>query len=108
MAELSDTKDLIKVEVAWAVPEEQVILAVNVPTDATLAAAIQASGVLERFTDIDLSVNDVGIFGERKPLDASLREGDRIEIYRPLQADPKEVRRRKAAEAKQRAKSTTG
>lgn len=92
--------DLIGVEVAYALPDQQVMLAVDVAPESTIEAAIRESGLLERFPEIDLEQNRVGVFGKLAKLSDSLRAGDRIEIYRPLIADPKEVRRRRAATAK--------
>jgi hypothetical protein len=88
------------VEVAFALPGEQVILALEVAPGTTVRQAIERSGVLERFPQIDLDDNKVGVFGKLTKLDAELRPGDRVEIYRPLIADPKEVRRQRAAEGK--------
>lgn len=98
MAEL----DLITVEVAYALPEEQVILSLDVPTDTHVEDAIKRSGMLERFPQIDLATDKVGIFGKICKLDASLHHKDRIEIYRGLIADPKESRRQKAEMAKKK------
>lgn len=92
--------DSITVEVAYALADKQIILPVRVPDGATLREAIDASGVLERFPDIDLAAQKVGVFGKLKKLDQPLREGDRVEIYRHLIADPKEVRKKRAAEGK--------
>ncbi|NVJ62134.1 MAG: RnfH family protein [Gammaproteobacteria bacterium] len=86
------------VEVTYAVPQEQFLAQVEVESDATVEDAIKASGVLERFPQIDLAQNKVGIFSKVTSLDTVLRERDRVEIYRPLIADPKEVRRKKAEE----------
>ena len=88
--------DLIAVEVAYALPDRQLMLAVDVPPETTVEGAIQASGMLQRYPEIDLAQNKVGVFGKLCALDAGLRAGDRIEIYRPLIADPKEVRRKRA------------
>jgi putative ubiquitin-RnfH superfamily antitoxin RatB of RatAB toxin-antitoxin module len=88
------------VEVAYALPTQQVILPVKVPTGSNAEAAIKASGVLAKFPEIDLAVNKIGVFGKLSKLDAELRHLDRVEIYRPLIADPKEVRRQRAAEGK--------
>jgi uncharacterized protein len=88
------------VEVAYALPTQQVILPVKVPTGSNAEAAILASGVLAKFPEIDLAVNKIGVFGKLSKLDAELRHLDRVEIYRPLIADPKEVRRQRAAEGK--------
>ena len=88
------------VEVAYALPTQQVILPVKVPTGSNAEAAIKASGLLAKFPEIDLAVNKIGVFGKLSKLDAELRHLDRVEIYRPLIADPKEVRRQRAAEGK--------
>lgn len=89
--------DLIGVEVAYALPTQQVMVAVDVAPESTVEAAIRESGVLDRFPEIDLNQNRVGVFGKLAKLSDGLQAGDRIEIYRPLIADPKEVRRRRAA-----------
>jgi putative ubiquitin-RnfH superfamily antitoxin RatB of RatAB toxin-antitoxin module len=89
--------DRIAVHVAYATPEEQVIVAIYVPSGATVQEAIEISGLLDRFPDLDLAVNRVGIFGRLRRLDDMVKAGERIEIYRPLRADPKEARRRRAA-----------
>lgn len=88
------------IEVAFALPNKQIIIPVLVHMDCTVQEAIQMSGIQGKFTEIDLSKNDVGIFGKLTTLDAKLRERDRVEIYRPLIADPKEIRRQRAAEGK--------
>jgi putative ubiquitin-RnfH superfamily antitoxin RatB of RatAB toxin-antitoxin module len=66
----------------------------------TVQQAIEDSGVLQRFPEIDLAKNKVGVFGKAAKLDALLQDGDRVEIYRPLIADPKEARKKRAAEGK--------
>jgi len=90
----------IKVEVVYALAHEQTLLSVEIPQGTTLGDAIKLSGMLEKHPDIDLAINKVGIFGKLSKLDTLLRERDRIEIYRPLIADPKEVRRKRAEEGK--------
>ena len=90
----------IDVEVAYARPDEQVILALQVPDGSTIEDAIRRSGVLERFPEIDLATNKVGVFGKVAKLDQPLVAGDRVEIYRPLIADPKEARKQRAAEGR--------
>lgn len=90
----------IAVEVVFAKPGEQALEQLHVPVDATVEAVIRQSGLLERFPEIDLSSNKVGIFGKATALAAKLNDGDRIEIYRPLIADPKEARKKRAAEGK--------
>jgi len=88
------------VEVAYAEPDTQVIIPLTVDEGTTLEQAIQQSGVLETFPDIDLAVNKVGVFGKLGKLNQVLRERDRVEIYRKLIADPKAVRKQRAAEGK--------
>jgi putative ubiquitin-RnfH superfamily antitoxin RatB of RatAB toxin-antitoxin module len=90
----------INVEIAFARPGEQALERLQVPVDATVESVILQSGFLERFPEIDLAANKVGVFGKATQLSATLSEGDRIEIYRPLIADPKEARKKRAAEGK--------
>ena len=92
--------NLIRVEVAYARPDEQVIIPVEVPEGTTLEQAIVQSRIQERFPEIQLNTAKVGVFGKLGKLSATVRAGDRVEIYRPLLADPKEVRKRRAAEGK--------
>lgn len=92
--------DQINIEVVYALPEEQVLLKLVVPDGTTVADAIKASGMLDKRPEIDLSANKLGIFGKLTKADAVLRDKDRIEIYRPLIADPKEVRRMRAEQGK--------
>lgn len=96
---MNDTP-LIHVEVAYALPQVQMLIPLNVPLGTTLEEAVKLSGVLEKFPDIDLTNNKVGIWNKASELTAVLREKDRVEIYRPLIADPKEVRRKRAEEGK--------
>lgn len=93
----------LRVEVCYALPEEQTLLELMVEKEATVEAVIQQSGVLELHPEIDLSKNKVGIFSKQTTLDATLHDGDRVEIYRPLLIDPKEVRKQRALKAKQEA-----
>jgi putative ubiquitin-RnfH superfamily antitoxin RatB of RatAB toxin-antitoxin module len=90
----------IIVEVAYALPNEQLIVPVKVQNGITAENAIHASGIMKKFPEIDLSVNKIGIFGKATRLDTVLRHLDRVEIYRPLIADPKEVRKQRAADGK--------
>lgn len=92
----------IAVQVVYATPEKQVLKEITVSEHATVEMAITSSGLLEEFPEIDLLKNDVGVFSERRQLSDAVRAGDRIEIYRPLVADPKEIRRRRAREASNR------
>jgi len=90
----------INVEVIYALPAQQPLLRVQLPEGATVGDAIRASGVLEAHPEIDLAKNKVGIFSKLVKLDEKVRDRDRVEIYRPLIADPKEVRRKRAEEGK--------
>ena len=92
--------DEILVEIAYALPEEQVIISIKVPTIFNVQQAIEKSGIQKKFPSIDLSKNKVGIFGKKTTLDHTLNDRDRIEIYRPLILDPKEMRRKRAAKKK--------
>lgn len=86
----------IRVQVCYARPDRQFLLELKVPEGTTLQSAVECSGLLQQAPEINLSENKTGIHGKVKPLDTVLREHDRIEIYRPLIADPKESRRRRA------------
>ncbi|QMA41129.1 RnfH family protein [Citrobacter freundii] len=86
----------IVVEVAYALPEKQYLQRLTLQQGATVEEAIRASGLLELRTDIDLSKNKVGIYSRSVKLADVLHDGDRVEIYRPLIADPKELRRQRA------------
>jgi len=92
--------DEILVEVAYALPEEQVIISIEVPKKINIKQAIEKSGIQKKFPEIDLSKNKVGIFGKQTTLDRLLSDRDRIEIYRPLILDPKEMRRKRASKKK--------
>ena len=95
----------ISIEVAYATPEKQLILVVEVPLGATLEMAINKSGILTHFPEIDLVRQKVGVFSKIKKLTDVLHTGDRLEIYRSLLIDPKEARRnRERANNKLRAK----
>lgn len=87
---------LIHIEVVYATPAEQCLLALSVPAETTIQAAIQTSGVLERFPELELAALRVGVFSKPRQLHDQVQEGDRIEIYRRLLVDPKEARRVKA------------
>ena len=87
----------MRIEVAFAKPGQQVILTLDLAEGATAKMAIQQSGILQRFPEIDLEKSKIGIFSKLCKLDHVLRQGDRVEIYRPLQADPKDARRTRAA-----------
>ena len=90
----------ILVEVVYALNDRQKLLSVKLPAGSTAEEAIRRSGILADFPEIDLAVNKVGIFSKAGKLETGLRDKDRVGIYRPLIADPKEVRRQRAAEGK--------
>lgn len=91
-----DNNEKYFIEVTYALPEEQVLITLDVEQGTTAEQAVKLSGVLERFTEIDLTKNKLGIFGKTTKVDQVLRDKDRVEIYRPLIADPKESRRKRA------------
>jgi putative ubiquitin-RnfH superfamily antitoxin RatB of RatAB toxin-antitoxin module len=90
----------ISVEVAYALPGQQQIVTLSVSASATIEDVIRASGLLDHHPEIDLGKNKVGVFGKLGKLTDTLHAGDRVEIYRPLIADPKEVRKKRAAAGK--------
>jgi len=81
----------------YATPQQEFIQPMQVLPGTTIGQAIEGSGVLARFPEINLVTQSVGIYGKKKTLDTALRERDRIEIYRALVADPKDSRRKRAA-----------
>ena len=93
------------IEVSYALPDKQIIIPVLVTEGISVKEAIELSGILTKFEGIDLSSNLIGIFGKLTTLDKTLRNHDRIEIYRPLSADPMEIRRKRVAESKEMKKS---
>ena len=86
----------ISVQVCYVRPDRQILHDLKVNVDATIRAAIEQSGLLREMPEIDLEHCRVGIFGKLKALDSGMRDWDRVEIYRPLIADPKESRRKRA------------
>ncbi len=104
------TTPQIQIEVAYATPERQQIIPLRVPTGMSVEACIERSQITKYFPEIDLAQQKVGIWSKTVKLDHVPREGDRIEIYRPLIADPKAIRRRRADQAKSegRADRVTG
>ena len=91
------TARTLRVEVAYALRDRQALLAVEMEEGGTVGQAIQRSGILGQFPEIDFTHAKVGIFGKAVALDTPVRDGDRVEIYRSLIADPKDARREKAA-----------
>lgn len=105
---LNDEK--VTIEVVYGVPHKQKILTLILAAGSTVEQAILASGVIDLFPEIDLKVNKVGIWNKAAKLSEVVNDLDRIEVYRPLIADPKDVRKRRAEKAKLegRADKTTG
>ncbi|ANB73111.1 RnfH family protein [Paraburkholderia phytofirmans] len=85
----------LSIEVCYALADEQTLIVVDLPEGATLQQALEASGILRRYPQIDLGAQKVGVFGKLKPLDTVLADHDRVEIYRPLLVDPKLSRQRR-------------
>jgi putative ubiquitin-RnfH superfamily antitoxin RatB of RatAB toxin-antitoxin module len=92
--------DFINVEVVYPLPMKQELFSIRLPAGATVRQAIEASGVIEKYPEIDLAKNKLGVYAKLVKPDALLRDRDRVEVYRPLIADPKEVRKQRAAEGK--------
>ena len=95
-----EPQETIEVEVAYARPERQLILTVEVPVGTTAIEAARLSGIEEQFPDIELGKNRMGVFGKLCKPDRVLIAGDRVEVYRPLLADPRAARRELAAAGK--------
>jgi uncharacterized protein len=105
--QMTDNKTTITVEVVYGLPKKQKLIQLNVATGTTALQAVEQSGILQSFPEIDLATSKMGIFsqvlgtkGLPEPDAYLMQNRDRVEIYRPLIADPKEVRRRRAEEAK--------
>lgn len=92
--------ETINVEVVYAKPERQEVASISLPAGGTVGQAIEASGLLVKHPEIDLAESKLGIYSKLANVDTTLRDRDRVEIYRPLIADPKEVRKQRAAEEK--------
>ena len=102
---MSADSTLIHVEVVYALPHEQRVFTLVVNQTLTVEEIIHKSGVLTLYPEIDLAVNKVGVFSRNVKLDTTVHDKDRIEIYRPLLADPKEIRRKRAEQAKNTGKA---
>ena len=99
------TRKTMQVQVVYALPDRQLVLRIDLQSGATVWRAIEVSGILERVPEIDLSMNVVGVFGTVCEPDRVLDPDDRVEIYRPLVNDPKEMRRERAETARKRKNS---
>jgi putative ubiquitin-RnfH superfamily antitoxin RatB of RatAB toxin-antitoxin module len=110
MDDTKNSKSIIEIEVVYGLPHKQTLLSLPVKSGVTVEEAIIESGILTLFSEIDLTNNKVGIWNKAVKLTQVVEDLDRIEIYRPLIADPKEVRKRRAEKAKNegRADKTTG
>ncbi|NBI13947.1 RnfH family protein [[Haemophilus] felis] len=95
----------INIEIAYALPQRYFLKKMQVDEGTMIQSAILQSGILQQFTEIDLRENKVGIFSRPAKLTDQLNDGDRIEIYRPLLADPKEIRRQRAEQQAAQAKN---
>jgi uncharacterized protein len=84
----------MQIGVAYSEPGQQIWLNIEVPDESNVQQAIERSGILKQFPHIDLAAQKVGVFGRLVKLEAALKAGDRIEIYRPIIADPETVPRR--------------
>lgn len=93
---MAESAEELRVEVVYARPEQQVLVALKLRAPVTARQAIEESGIRVRFPEIDLARQTVGVFSQPVALDEPLRDGDRVEIYRPLQLDPKQMRRQRA------------
>ena len=94
------TSEQFEVEVAYAKADEQAVLTITIEQGLTVKQAVERSHITERFPEIDIESSKFGIFGKAAKADAVLNPGDRVEIYRPLIADPKTARKKRAAEGK--------
>ncbi|WP_246143391.1 RnfH family protein [Colwellia echini] len=108
--DVAETNSKITIEIVYGIPQKQKILTLSVVSGTTVEQAIIDSGIIKLFPEINLNENKVGIWNRTVKLTDSVDDLDRIEIYRPLIADPKDVRKRRAEKAKLegRADKTTG
>lgn len=98
---------MIQVEVVYALPEKQLIMPVSVKQGTTMFDVVAQSGIADKFDELDIDAMPMGVFGkaERKPKERVMEDGERVELYRPLIADPKEVRKKRAAEKAEASKA---
>ncbi len=98
----------ISIEVAYALPEEQEVIPLDVEQGTTLIEAVMLSRIADHFPQIDVEKDKMGIYGKIVPRETVLREHDRVEIYRPITCDPKEVRRQRARKAGKKTEGKRG
>ncbi|ENX3946599.1 RnfH family protein [Photobacterium damselae] len=96
---MASEERLIHVEVVYALPQEQKVLKLAVQPNTPVQEIIEQSGILTQYPDIDLKKNKVGVYSRNVRLDSTVYDGDRIEIYRPITADPREIRRKRLEQA---------
>ena len=99
---MDNESNIMRVEVAFATLQEQLIIPVDVAVDVSIEEMIESSGILKKFPEIDLSKSKVGVFSVQKKLSDTLRDGDRVEIYRELIIDPKQARINRLAKQKEK------
>lgn len=99
---MDNESNIMRVEVAFAAPDEQLIIPVDVALDATIEEIIESSGIVKKFPEIDINQSKVGVFSVQKKLTDTLRDGDRVEIYRELIIDPKQARINRLAKQKEK------
>ncbi len=97
---MNNPDETIHIEVTYALSSRQEVVALTLPAGSTLQQALEASRLAEKYPEIDLAKGKFGIYSKLARPDTVLRDRDRVEIYRPLIADPKEVRKQRAAEGK--------
>ncbi len=97
--------EMLNIEVVYALPHEQEIVTLQLQQGATVRHAIEVSGLLEKYPEIDLMKNRLGIFAKLTKPETELHDRDRVEIYRPLRADPKEARQQRAIKSKRMRKT---
>ena len=101
---MAENINMIEVEVVYALPDQQSLLSLNVKNNCTAIEAVEQSGIIEEYPEIDIETIKLGIFSKSCTSDYKLKAGDRVEIYRHLLADPKEIRKRRAAEMAEKKK----
>lgn len=95
----------IEIEVVYALPDNQLLRRLSLPSGVTARQAVELSGITSLCPEIDLSRNKLGVFGKLVKPDAILRDRDRVEIYRPLAVDPREARRKRTEDFKEMKKN---
>ena len=102
MSGLTSTARMLRVEVVYALPDRQILLTLDVEQGTTARMAVERSGILQRHPEVDLERTKLGVFGRAVSPGTSLRDGDRVEIYRPLIANPRQARRERAHRGQRR------